>query len=221
MNQEDRESEDRGLPLQRVVTDTSDRRVALIWLSVFVASLIVLSATSAVDDRPTWLVLVLAVLALAALVGAWRATWVWVGWSNPQLLLPSSEPLHLGDVVHARFRRRVRRRPDSGIEVSAELQVQERVKTSAGVGSTMAEIVYSAPVEVASNDVDNLGEDCDLILDIPLSAAPPTMDLGNNEVRWELVIDTSSPAAPTDRSTFALEVGPMVARRLQDGGSGR
>lgn len=221
MNQHDEESEGRGLPLQQVVTDTSDRRTALIWLGVFALSVFVLGGTAALDDRPTWLVIVFAVLALAALVGAWRATWVWAGWSNPQLLLPSSEPLHLGDVVHARFRRRTRRSADTGIEVTAMLQVHEQVRPATGSRSSLTEVVYTAPVQVASMGPDDLGEDCDLILDIPLYEAPPTMDLGNNEVRWELVIDTVSPAAPADRSTFALEVGPTVARRLQDGGTGR
>lgn len=224
MNDQDRQAEDRGVPLQYVVTDTSDRRLALLWLGAFVVAVAALTVVVvAIDDPPVALVVVLGVVAAAALIGAWMKVRVWVGWSNPELLLPSSEPLHLGDHVHGRFRRATRRTSASdGIEVRAVLQVEERIKASGDRQHAVeTEIVYSSSVEVEMGEPGSPAGEVDLVLDIPLHEAPPTMDLGNNEVRWSLVIDTSAPGVPDDRSTFALEVSPVVAQRLQSGGSGR
>lgn len=221
MDEHEHESEERGLPVDHVMTDTSDRTAAIVWAALSLAALgaLVLVAVL-VDDPPVWLLVILAVFGVGLLVLAWTKVRVWAGWSNPQLFLPSSDPLHLGDHVVVRVRRSARGRADaSGVQVSAEVRVLERVRPARG--EVLTEVVHTAPAEITLVDSTATTVEADIGVDIPLAAAPPSLDLPNNEVVWELVVDMAAPNAPDDRSTFALEVAPQVAERLQSGGSGR
>jgi hypothetical protein len=224
MDRDEHESEERGLPLQFVMDDTSDRRTALVYggAALTLVAILVIYVIAA-DDPSGLLVAGLGTVAVVALFAAWWKVRVWAGWGNPQLHLPSSEPLHLGDHVVVRFRRTARGRSGTeGVEVSAVLRVEERAHHQHGSEKrTATEVVLEQRVPVVLNDLVDRTVEADLALDIPLHGAPPTMDLGNNEVHWELVVDMSAPNAPDDVSTFTIDVDPHVANRLQAGGSGR
>lgn len=224
MDEHEHESEERGLPLEHVMADTSDRRVALAALGaalVVIVALVVLAV--GISDAPLVLLVVLGLVAAAALLLAWYKVRVWAGWSNPQLFLPSSDPLHLGDHVVVRFRRTARGRSETtGLAVTAMLQVEERASYQQGNSSeTAKEIVYEGLLEVTMHDSENRTIEVDIGVDIPLYGAPPTMDLNNNEVHWELIVNMTAPNAPDDLSSFTIDVDPQVASRLQSGGSGR
>lgn len=220
MDQHEHESEERGLPVQHVQTDTSDRTTALLWAGgatgFFVALLLV---ALLVDAPPTWLLVVLGALGLVALIVAWARVRVWAGWANPQLFMPSSAPLNLGDHVVARVRRAARGRADlSGLTVTAEIVVLERIRHE-GSWETTEQIVHRSPADVTLIEGNDRVVEADIELDIPLADAPPSLDLPHNEVVWELLVDMKAPNAPDDLSTFAIDVAPQVADRLQTGGA--
>ncbi len=224
MDHHEHESEERGLPLQFVMADTSDRRTALTFVGVALVVVAALVVHLAVADEPSpSVVTVLAVAAAGALVLAWWKVRVWAGWGNPQLHLPSSEPLHLGDHVVARFRRTARGRSGTDrVGITATIRVEERARWhDAKHTRTATEVVYEADVPVVLNDVRSRTVEADLALDIPLHGAPPTVELDNNDVHWELLVEITAPDAPDDLSTFTIEVDPQVALRLQAGGVGR
>lgn len=223
MDHREHESEERGLPLHHVVTDTSDRRVALAFLTGALVLLVIAALVVSLGDPPVWLMVLLGALVVGALLGAWWKVRVWAGWSNPQLHLPSSDPLRLGDVVVVRFRRVARGRADpEGLAITARLKVEERTSYREGTDTrTATEVVLDRPVDVAMHDVVGREVEADLRLEVPLYEAPPSMDLGNNEVIWELEVDMAAPHAPDDLSTFVIQVGPEVSGRLQAGAVGR
>lgn len=220
MDQHELESEERGLPIQHVQTDTSDRTTALVWAGASVAVFAALALVAVVvDDPPVWLLVVLGALGLVALVVAWARVRVWAGWANPQLFMPSSAALHLGDRVVARVRRAARGRADlSGLSVTAEIVVVERIRHE-GSWDTTEQIVHRSPAEVTLVDGNDRVVEVDIVIDIPLADAPPSLDLPHNEVVWELLVDMRAPRAPDDLSTFAIDVAPAVADRLQTGGT--
>ncbi len=219
MDNREHESEVRGLPLEHALTETGDRTSALVWLGVSVATAtaVVLLAL-VIDDVPLWAYFVLAIAVLATVVTALLAVRVWATWSNPQLFLPSSEPLHLGDRVVVRFRRTARGASDpAGLSMSAAVRVTEVASLGAGRQAQVERRrVYEAPVSV---DMQLAGRtvEADLRIDVPLFDAPPSMDLGNNEVHWELWVRMQAPNAPDDDTTFPLTVAPVVAGRLLTG----
>lgn len=230
MDRHEHDSEGRGIPVEHVLSDTSDRRTALMWLIaalVFIAGLVVVAV--AVSDPSPILPAVLAVSAAAALAIAWSKVRVWAGWSNPQLFLPSSDPLHLGDAITARLRRTARGRADlEGVAVSAVVRVEERVQSSERLPaagkhytSRTVEVVHEIPVAVTLNEDGGRRLEAELGIEIPLFEAPPSMNLPNNKVVWELIVSIEAPNAPDDVSSFPLVVAPEVALRLQAGGSGR
>ena len=220
MDQHEHESEERGLPVQHVQTDTSDRTTALLWAGgamAFFAALLLVALIA--DDAPVWLLVVLGALGLLALIVAWARVRVWVGWANPQLFMPSSAPLKLGDHVIARVRRAARGRADlSALAVTAEIVVLERVRHE-GSWEATEQIVYRSPAQVSLIDGNERVVEADIVVDIPLADAPPSLDLAHNEVVWELLVDMRAPNAPDDLSTFAIDVAPEVADRLQTGGA--
>ncbi len=222
MDQHEQESEERGLPVQHVVTDTSDRTVAVIWAAVSVVVFAALALIALlVDSPPAWLLVVLAVVGLFTLTAAWLKVRVWAGWANPQLFMPSSAPLHLGDHVVVRVRRAARGRTDlQGLTVTAEVVVLERVRHSGSL-EPVEQIVHREPAPVTLVDGNERVVEADIEIDVPLNAAPPSLDLPHNEVVWELFVDMKAPNAPDDLSTFAFDVAPRVADRLQSGGVGR
>ena len=218
MDQHEQQSEERGLPVQHVVTDTSDRTVAVIWAGVSVVIFAALALVAfLVDDPPAWLLVVLAVVGLFTLAAAWFKIRVWAGWSNPQLFMPSSAPLHLGDHVVVRVRRAARGRTDlAGLTVTAEVVVLERIRHSGSL-EPVEQVVLRAPAPVTLVDGHDRVVEADIEIDVPLAAAPPSLDLPHNEVVWELVVDMRAPNAPDDLSTFAFDVAPRVAARVQSG----
>ncbi|MEM7285789.1 MAG: hypothetical protein AAF480_05510 [Actinomycetota bacterium] len=222
MDQHEHESEERGLPVQHVLTDTSDRTTALLWAGASAAFFGALAVVAlVVADPPLWLLIALGALGLVALIVAWARVRVWAGWANPQLFMPSSAPLNLGDRVVARVRRAARGRADlAGLTVTAEVIVLERVRHG-GSWEPAEQIVYRAPAEVTLIDGNARVVEADIALEIPLAEAPPSLDLSHNEVVWELLVDMRAPNAPDDLSTFAIDVAPQVADRLQRGGAGR
>lgn len=227
MDHWEHESEERGLPLQRVLTDTGDRAAALVGIGIAVAVLLVLGSVAVVagGEAGTWLYVVL--IALAAVVGyiTYRRLRVWAGWGNPELFLPSSADLSLGDHVTVRFRRVARRGSDpEGLSVAGRLLVEEvtrRVDRDGERSHDHVELVYEAPVETVLTTIVGRTVEADLALDIPLADVPPTLDLPSNMVRWRLIVGIEAPNAPDDDSTFPLVVAPVVAHRLQSGGVGR
>lgn len=225
MDRNEHESERRGIPLQRVLTDTSDRSKAIgLLVAVVVVGGFALIVAIAVGAAEAWPVLVPCVIALAILIPfAMRSARVWLGWENPQIYLPSSEPLHLGDHVVVRFRRRARGRAQAaGSKVTARIEVEEQATYQQGTDThTAKDVVYRADVPVELHDVVDQAIEVDLAIDIPLAEAPPSMSLRNNDVVWRLVVDIEAPDAPDDESTFPLIVAPEIAQRLIDGGVGR
>lgn len=222
MDQHEHESEERGLPVQHVLTDTSDRTTALLWAGASALLFLALVLVAlVVDDPPLWLLIVLGAVGLVSLIVAWARVRVWVGWANPQLFMPSSAPLNLGDHVVVRVRRAARGRADlAGLTVTAEIVVIERVRAD-GTWESTEQVVHRASADVVLIEGASKVVEADITLDIPLADAPPSLDLPHNEVVWELLVDMRAPNAPDDLSTFAFDVAPRVADRLQSGGAGR
>ncbi len=215
MQDHEQESAERGLPLEQVVTDTSDRRAALTWLGIgaVLVVLLIVVALQDVRDVPWWVYATLGAGAAGSLAASLWKVRVWVGWGNPQLHLPSSDPLRLGDRVTARFRRRARGRSElGGLEVTARLRVEERAQLTGRASAIITHTVDELPVEVVLTGADERLVEADLLLDVPLNH-PPSMDLGANQLHWELQVDISGPRAPDDRTTFPLEVAPQLADR--------
>jgi hypothetical protein len=223
MDNNEHESEERGLPLEHVLTDTSDRRLALLWAGLTALTLVITAAVFVtIDDVPPVVYVVLGVVSVVMATTAYLKGRVWAAWDNPQLFLPSSAPLHLGDHVFVRFRRTARGSSElAGMKLTAALRVEERVSHTLGSEThAVSERVYDTPVSVSLNVYGRTVE-ADLEIDIPLFDAPPTMNLPNNEIHWELWVRMEVPNAPDDDTTFPLVVAPIVAERLQSGGSGR
>lgn len=216
MDSNEHTSPNPGPEPQHVLTDSSDRNVAIISGGAFAAVLIALVTVAVVvrGDISTWLYVPPAGLTVALAVVAYIKVRVWAGWGNPQLFLPSSEPLHLGDHVTARFRRLARGVADTdGVQVSAWIEVEE--VTAGPGGQRHVERVYESPAEVTLLNVIGLTVEADLSIDIPLSEAPPSLELSANEVRWKLTVRIEAPNAPDDDSFFPLTVAPVVARGSQ------
>lgn len=214
MEQYEHESERRGLPVEQVVGDGSDRRTALVAISIAAVSLVVLVVVALVvgGDGPWWFFALLAVIAAAVLALAVYRARSWFSWGNPQLFLPSSDNLCLGDRVVMRFRRRARGplRPDDA-SLTAVLVCEERVRSDAGLTT---ERLVELPVEVSMRgDGDDLVE-ADLVVEVPLFDAPPTMTLAHHEIAWALEVHLVAGGAADDDSTFPLVVEPKVSARL-------
>ncbi len=230
MDQRERIYEEHGLPLQYALTDSADTRNAYAAAGVGVVVVVALALVTVffAGDAPLWVFILLGLGAAAVAVVVYRNMRVWVGWGNPQLFLPSSDPLSLGDHVVVRFRRVAKRGVGlDGLSVTAALQVDEVTSThSAGIHSSaagQAQVVrvYEADTPVVLLDVVGQTVEADFAIDIPMSDVPPSLELLANEIRWRLVVSIAAPDAPDDDSTFPLVVAPIVADRLQSGGTGR
>ncbi len=230
MDQREHISEEHGLPLQHALTDSADTRRAYAAAGVGVVAIVALALFTVflAGEAPVWVFVALALVAAAVGVLAYRNMRVWVGWGNPQLFLPSSDPLSLGDRVVVRFRRVARRGVDlDGLSVTARFEVDEVTSTqTAGIhSSTGAQHqvvrVYEADAPVVLFNVVGQTVEADLQLEIPMSEVPPSLELLANEVRWRLLVRVAAPNVPDDDSTFPLVVAPVVADRLQSGGTGR
>lgn len=216
MEDYEQESERRGLPLQTVLGDEGDRRRATLSIVVTAVVGLVLLAIALVvgADGPWWFFALLGVVAFATVaIAAWNVR-VWVVWGNPQLYLPSSHDLCLGDAVTVRFRRRARGpvQPSDAV-VTARLRCYEEVLGAADLTTDSEVEVYDAPVTVSRVDLVDSVVEADLEIEIPVFAAPPSMELTRHRVGWRLIVVIEAPGAPDDDSTFMLLVAPSLADR--------
>lgn len=217
MEDYEQESERRGLPLQTVLGDEGDRRRAIVSIVVtaFVAVVLLALALIVGTDGPWWFFALLGGVAIVTVViAAWNVR-VWVVWGNPQLFLPSSQDLLLGDRVTVRFRRRARGavKPDA-VQITARLRCyEEALGTADDTAETEVE-VFDTPVEVSRVDVVGSTVEADLVVEVPVFAAAPSMELTRHRVGWRLVVMIEAPGVPDDDSTFALTVAPRLADRV-------
>lgn len=126
-------------------------------------------------------------------------------WENPELFLPTSDPLPLGAEVIARYRLRPRR---SGQEAnpSAQLRCEEVFRRR--VGDTERHEILAISLDLDDYSTDDLLE-LDLHLRIPVFEAPPTIDAGDASVEWavEVAIETDDGVEST---SVPLQVAPVV-----------
>lgn len=216
MEDYEHESERRGLPLQTVVGDDQDRRRAIVSIVVtaIVAAAALALAVAIGGDGPWWLFALLGGVALATVaIAAWNVR-VWVVWGDPQLFLPSSRDLALGDRVTVRFRRRARGPVEpTDVQITARLRCHEEALGAADDTDETDLEAFDAPVEVVHIDVVGSVVEADLVIEVPLFAAPPSMELTRHRVSWRLVVAIRAPGVPDDDSTFALVVAPRLAER--------
>jgi hypothetical protein len=200
-----------------VLGDEGDRRRAIVSIVVTAVVAFVLLGLALIvgADGPWWFFALLGGVALVTVViAAWNVR-VWVVWGNPQLFLPSSQDLALGDRVTVRFRRTARgsAKPEE-VQISARLRCyEEALGTADGTDETEVE-VFDAPVEVSRVEVVGSVVEADLVLEVPLFAAPPSMELTRHRVGWRLIVAIQAPGVPDDDSTFALVVAPRLADRV-------
>lgn len=221
MRESERESERRGLPLGAVVEDRSDTRGGALMVGLgllplgFGVAMLLLGST----------VLGLVFIAGAAymlFIGG-RSLFVRSKWSNPQLHLPSTSPLRLGDDVIARFRRTANRAETAaGAVVTAWLTCSEAATytTSSGTGSnrttsrkTVTNVLYRADV-ATTPFIDGATVEADLRVIVPVFEAPPSMDLASNDIIWRLDVRIEAPNGPDDTASFVVTVAPEIAAAL-------
>jgi hypothetical protein len=222
MDEHTQVSEERGLPLDHALVDKGDQEVAHRAIAVVVVGLLVVAGIAiahAVLGAPWWAYALLVIpIALVLWLGRGMATWA--AWAIPQLNLPSSDDLRLGAHIVVRFRRAARRRIDiSDLTLSAWLTAEETIEDVSGQVSAVE--VYRCEAEVVLLNLVGQIVEADLGLSIPLADAPASFSLGPYGVSWYLKVDIVVPNAPDDESVFPLTVAPLVAQRLQSGGSGR
>lgn len=214
MEQYEHESERRGLPVEQVVGDGADRRVAFVAITIAAVALVALIVVAVVvgGDGPWWFFGLLALIAAAVLALAVYRARSWFSWGNPQLFLPSSDNLCLGDRVVMRFRRRARGlvHPDE-VELTAVLVCEERVRSDGDIATAR---LLERPVEVTMRGDDGDLVEADLVVEVPLFDAPPTMTLPHHEIAWSLEVRLVAGGAADDDSTFPLVVDPKVSARL-------
>ena len=192
------------------VTDTSDRTKLVVAGGAFVVAalvaLIVLLAAGPGLPAAIAGAVALVLLVIAVIVGRTGAVW-----HNPELFLPSSEPLALGATSIARFRRRSRM-PGSALDAQlrARLRCEEWVKVREGGDTrTLSEEIVDQELEVTVYPDDDVME-ADIALAVPMFDAPPTMDLGNSGVSWTVAVEVVAPHAPDDDAEFPVVVAPEV-----------
>lgn len=216
MEDYEQESERRGLPVQTVLGDEGDRHRAIVSIVATAVVGVALVALALIigADGPWWFFALLGGVAFVTVaIAAWNVR-VWVVWGNPQLFLPSSQDLALGDRVTVRFRRRARGavKPDA-VQIRARLRCYEEALGAADDTDQSEVEVFDAPVEVSRVDVVGSVVEADLVVEVPVFAAPPSMELTRHRVGWRLIVMIEAPGVPDDDSTFALIVAPRLADR--------
>lgn len=207
------ESEQRGIPLEHVETDAS-RRGHVVFLGLAVVLTALLLFVAFLTTSVFWIVLcaVLVLLAIAGLVVQLRSA---SQWDNPQLFWPNGDPLALGQTVTARYRREARRDGmTEGAALKATLSCEERVTQNSDSSNRAVSkhVVYQVPVQVIPYVHPRLVE-ADLVVSIPVFEAPPTMDLGHNEIHWELEV-VAETAGVNQTSHFPVTVSASIAQEL-------
>lgn len=199
----------------------------MVFLGLAVVLTVLLLFVAFLTTSVFWIVLcvVLVLLAIAGLIVQLRSA---SQWDNPQLFWPNGDPLALGQTVTARYRREARRDGmTEGAVVKATLTCEERVvqrKTSVvdanslrgnsvnKTAVTTKHVVYEVPVQVIPYVHPRLVE-ADLVVSIPVFEAPPSMDLGDNEIHWELEV-VAETAGVNQTSHFPVTVSPSIADEL-------
>jgi hypothetical protein len=223
MKESERESERRGLPLDHVVEDASDARGGVVYLVLGVVMLGLGIIMLTVGSSPVGVVFL--VVGGFLLFKSARSFAVRAKWSNPQLHLPSTAPLRLGDDVVARFRRTARSADTAaGAVVTAWLTCTEAATytTRGGGGSrgggstsrtTATNVLLRTDVGVTPY-VHGAAVEADLRLVIPVFDAPPSMDLASNDIIWRLHVHIEAPNGPDDTSEFVVMVAPEISPLL-------
>lgn len=197
-------------PGTSVLTDTSDRNLAVVLVVIGVIVGVVAVIVAIRSDNSTAGLIVGAIAVVLLAVGVWvvRKT---AAWHNPELFLPTSDGLRLGSESIARFRRRARRAGSAhDATVRAVLTCVESATYQVGsTSSTVTATVVEAEQAITAYPDDDVLE-VDITIAVGLFDGPPTMDLGNNEVRWTLEVEIDAPNAPDDKSSFPIEVVPEV-----------
>jgi hypothetical protein len=219
MRESERESERRGLPLDHVVEDASDGRGGVVFLGLGLLTLAIGVVTLLVGATLVGVVFLGA--AAFTLFSAAKSLLVRRAWSNPQLHLPSTAPLRLGDEVTARFRRTARRAETAaGAVVTSWLTCTEAAtytthSSSGSSGSstkrrTDTNVLLRTEVAVTPY-VDGATVEADLGVVIPVFDAPPSMDLASNDIIWRLNVHIEAPNGPDDTAEFVIMVAPEIS----------
>jgi len=100
------------------------------------------------------------------------------------------------------------------VQITARLRCyEEALGTADDTDETEVE-AFDAPVQVRRVDVVGSVVEAELVLEVPVFAAPPSMELTRHRVGWRLVVRIEAPGVPDDDSTFALVVAPQLADRV-------
>jgi hypothetical protein len=218
MKESERESERRGLPLGTVLQDrsTGTSAAVLVGIGLLVGAigvLLLVTGSAAVG-------LLFIAGGAASLFFGGKALRIKSKWLNPELHLPSTSPLRLGDDVIARFRRVARQEATAaGVTMKAWLTCTEAATytTSSGTGSdrrtrstTATNVLYRADVAVTPH-VAGATVEADLRVVVPVFEAPPSMDLRSNDIIWRLEVHIEAPEGPDDTSSFVIMVAPEIS----------
>lgn len=209
-------AEAQGIPVTEIGGAVDRRWLVVTAVPALAAWILVVVALVAGWSAVVLVVAVFAALAMTGTcLGLLRSL---SAWDNPQLFLPSNEPLRLGDQVVVRFRRRARSGVDlAGAVVAARLLVEERCLDPERRAEQRHRI-HTQEVPVVMDDTVGNVIEADLSLAIPLYEAPPSLDLRLHDIVWWLEVDIEAPGAPDDTSSFPMVVAPAVSRRLVEGG---
>jgi hypothetical protein len=158
------------------------------------------------------LIVIPVLVAAAVVAGAvfHRSLAAAIRWHRPELVLPAG-PVALGarpEVVYRRRPRAVRDLPTA--EVHLTLVCEEVVTYRRGTDSvTETESVVEHRFG-ATGEGTPRGFEARVEVPIPHEAGGPTMDLGNNEIRWFLTAVMRGPGLPDDECRFPLTVDPVL-----------
>ena len=177
----------------------------------FALLLAVVAAVMLVSFVGPWIALVVLVIAGAAMVLLFRrSVMAAFGWHAPELVLPAAS-LQLGSNVAVVYRRRPRAIRDlPRAKANFTVVCEERATYQRGTDtvtdvSKVVEQRFSAEGEGKPN-----GFEVATILPIPYNAGAPTMDLGDNEIRWYILATLQGPGLPKDERRFDIQVGPTL-----------
>lgn len=133
---------------------------------------------------------------------------------TPTLTVPRAEPLRLGRLLEARYRRRGgARRARTSASLVAELVCEERVKYRQGTD------IHTATREVLRRQMPVTPDPApdtvagQIMVEVPVDA-PPSLKLRHNAIQWSVQVRVSAPELPDDLATFDVLVVPAVASRV-------
>jgi hypothetical protein len=133
-------------------------------------------------------------------------------WHPAELHLPQS-PLSLGSFSAAEFMRASKKstKLDHSAQVHSELRCVESATYTVGTNSrTDTESIFEKRQTIDGGFTSGTYT-ASLPIQIPVDRGAPTMDVGNNEISWEIEIKGSGTALPKRGITFTLTVHPVLA----------